>query len=134
LRVVLIGFGAIAQAMCELWPTDRDVVLTGVLVRPGRAEALGRHLPPGVAAVESVADALALAPDLVAECAGHGAVREHCPSILEAGVDVATVSNGCGEAPGFNPQKQREIKCLARRSARLTPADPHPATLNRHSA
>lgn len=94
MRVVLIGFGAIARAIREAWPDDPNIVLAGVLVRPGRAGTVAAQLPAGVRAVESVPAALALAPDLVAECAGHAAVRELCPAILEAGVDVATVSNG----------------------------------------
>jgi aspartate dehydrogenase len=94
MRVVLIGYGAIAQTLCRLWPRDAGVELAGVLVRPGRAAALADRLPDGVPAVESVPAALDLYPDLVAECAGHGAVRESCPAILAGGVDVATVSNG----------------------------------------
>lgn len=94
MRVVLIGFGAIAQTMCDLWPNDRGITLAGVLVRPDRAQSVGPQLPAGVEAVESVEAALALGPDLVAECAGHQALRELCPAILEAGVDVACVSNG----------------------------------------
>ena len=94
MRVVLIGFGAVGRTVCDLWPKEREIALTGVLVRPGRGQALDAQLPAGAQAVESVQDTLALAPDLVAECAGHGAVRELCPAILEAGVDVATISNG----------------------------------------
>lgn len=94
MRIVLIGFGAIARSVCALWPQDRGIELVGVLVRPGRAAALGPELPAGARAVESVQEVRALAPDLVAECAGHAAVRELCPALLEAGVDVATVSNG----------------------------------------
>lgn len=68
--------------------------LAGVLVRPARlerarAQAAGRF--PVVAGLEAL---LQLAPDVVAECAGHGAMREFGPAILRRGVDLLCSSVG----------------------------------------
>lgn len=44
--------------------------------------------------VHTVDALLALKPDLVVECAGHGAVRAVCGPVLAAGIDLVLVSTG----------------------------------------
>lgn len=95
MRVVLIGYGAIARSVAALLPVrPSGVKLVGVLVRAGRGAAYADDVSSDVRVVEDVAGVLELAPDLVAECAGHGAVRSICPAVLRRGVDVAIVSTG----------------------------------------
>ncbi|MDP1616327.1 aspartate dehydrogenase [Phenylobacterium sp.] len=87
-RIALIGLGAIGHEIIatagRLGEADS---LCGVLVRPGR-EAVGA---PGV---HDVAALLATAPDVVLECAGHGAVSAFGAEILAAGVDLVVSSVG----------------------------------------
>jgi aspartate dehydrogenase len=93
--VALLGYGAIGRAVCERAAAGGagPVVIVGVLVRdPGRhAEARDRH---GIPFVADVAALLDLRPDLVVEAGGHEAFRQHVPVILEAGVDVLSLSVG----------------------------------------
>lgn len=94
-RVLLIGFGAIGlEFVSALERRDALERLAGVLVKPGRAAAARGGLPPGVAIVESVEQALALAPDLVIEAAGQPAVAGHALPFLAAGVDLMLASTG----------------------------------------
>ncbi len=67
--------------------------LLGVLVRPQRlAEARGRAA--GFAAVDSIEALLDLRPDIVVECAGHGAMRQFGASVLARGIDLMCASVG----------------------------------------
>ncbi|AHM04653.1 hypothetical protein roselon_02318 [Roseibacterium elongatum DSM 19469] len=56
-----------------------------------------------------LSDLLSDAPDLVAECAGHGAVSGPVPQVLQAGVPVIVVSVGAlaDDAPGPVPSPGR---------------------------
>ena len=58
-----------------------DVVLTGVLVRPGSRSRVADERP-GVALATTATELLALGVDLVAECGGHAALREHAEALL----------------------------------------------------
>ncbi|WP_068085251.1 aspartate dehydrogenase [Novosphingobium rosa] len=91
LRIGFIGNGSIARAACAaLGP---DVTLCGHLARPGRSD--------GDLAVERLADLLDRQPDVVVECAGHEAVREHGAAVLEAGVALMVVSIGALADPAL---------------------------------
>ena len=85
-KIGMIGFGAIgqeiAQALGRLGEGDR---LVGTLVRGGRAAP---------AAVETVEQLIAARPVVVIECAGHQAVRDYVPALLEAGIDCIVSSIG----------------------------------------
>jgi len=85
-RIGLIGHGAIGHeitsALETLGETSR---LSGVLVRP-------RRIAP--CAVHDVAALIESRPDMVLECAGHGAVVEFVPVLLMAGIDVVISSIG----------------------------------------
>lgn len=68
--------------------------IAGVLVRGGRRrEALAAVAGSGVE-VGCALDEFGFTPDLCAECAGHGAVREWGPPVLSRGVDLLVASTG----------------------------------------
>ena len=86
MRVVLVGWGAIAQRVAGLLPDG--VVLAGVGLRPGS----GAVLPDGVARIEGPEGLAAVAPGLVIEAAGRAAVGPWGMAALAAGADYAPVS------------------------------------------
>ena len=95
----LIGYGTIARGLVGILNRE-DAAPSEVtaLSRPQSADrvqdTLGRNTH-GKARVVTDVDALVAAkPDLVVECAGHGAVREHATAVLRAGVETVIVSIG----------------------------------------
>lgn len=85
-RIGMIGFGAIGSE------------ITGALERLGEANnpvatlvRSGRSAPR---AVHDVAGLIAARPDVVIECAGHQAVRDYVPALLDAGIDCIVSSIG----------------------------------------
>ncbi|APW36195.1 hypothetical protein RD110_02340 [Rhodoferax koreense] len=90
-RIVLIGYGAIGQAVRRLLPSTVEVV--AVLVRD-RAHAAAQAPDMADLLVTSLAEALARRPDLVVECAGHQAVDAFGAEVLGAGIDLLLSSVG----------------------------------------
>lgn len=92
-RFAMIGYGAIgteiAGALARLGETDR---LVGTLVRAGRSAPR---------AVHDTAALIATRPDVVIECGGHQAVRDHVPALLAAGIDCIISSVGVLADVGF---------------------------------
>jgi len=86
LRVGLIGYGAIGQAIAgfiaERAP-DR-VVITGALVRDPQRPRAGA----GVPLIADLAALLATGPEVVVEVGGHRALATWGPGVLAAGVDL----------------------------------------------
>lgn len=90
LRVGLIGLGAVCAPLAAQWRAGGfpdDVTFVGALVRNPRSDA-------PVPTATTVEDFLAFEPDYVVEGAGHGAVRAHAASVLEAGKELAVTSIG----------------------------------------
>ena len=73
--------------------------MVAVLCRPGRQDAARAAIPTAGAVETEAADLVGRKPDLVLDCAGHEALRRHGPTLLESGVDVATVSVGALSDP-----------------------------------
>ncbi|MAS14670.1 MAG: aspartate dehydrogenase [Nitratireductor sp.] len=103
MRLGLIGFGNIAGTLLDLLSKTLDAPLAHlcVVTLPEFAAETEARLRAEFGAVAQdisvVGDAEALLaekPDLVVECAGHGAVVEHVPPVLRAGTDVIIVSIG----------------------------------------
>ncbi|SFU21122.1 aspartate dehydrogenase [Sedimentitalea nanhaiensis] len=102
-HLALIGFGAIGQtllqAICD-YPGGAPERLS-LLVRPGAADRT-RLLAEGIGAGQigqidittDIADLLVAMPDLVVECAGHQAVAEFGPRVLDAGTSLVVASIG----------------------------------------
>ena len=109
MRLGLIGYGSIGATLLGLMTqTGLRVAHLSVLARPGTGATVKGRIAadqPALAGVVTVAENAAgllhTAPDLVVECAGHGAVAAHLPAILRAGVDVVQVSVGAMSDPAL---------------------------------
>jgi aspartate dehydrogenase len=95
-RIVLIGYGAIGRTVVEHLVADGEggATVAAVLVRAPRVEAARQVLPQSIAVVTTIAEALALKPDLVVECAGQGAVADYGEAVLAAGIDLMVIAIG----------------------------------------
>src|SRR5262245_29531911 len=94
-RLAIIGYGAITDEMVRVLE-ERGLLgsLAAVLVRPARlAEARGKAAGR-FEVVDSLPALLAARPSVVAECAGHEAMREYAAGILDAGVPLICSSVG----------------------------------------
>ncbi len=89
LRVVFVGWGAMARAAAELVVGDR-IEIVGVAVRNPDNPRLG--WPEGAALVVDPSSIAALAPDVVAEAAGREAVGPWGRAALAAGADLVVSS------------------------------------------
>jgi len=99
----LIGFGGIAQEVLRLAAAQAPAgpACVAVLVRDGKRDQVAPLLPAGAKAVGSVEELLAAGPDLVADCAGHEALRLYAEPLLRAGASLVTVSSGALAAPAL---------------------------------
>src|SRR5262245_39176255 len=96
-KLAVIGCGAIGSAVIELLRDDRRVRVTQVIALPGSqsaARALCERFAPQALVLEAIAHAGGARPDLVVECAGHGAVGDHVLPALEAGIPAVVASIG----------------------------------------
>src|SRR5579859_2234538 len=93
-RFAVIGFGAITGEIIHCLAALRESEsLCGILVRPERlGEAKERAA--GIQVVDNLDALLDLRPDAIAECAGHGAMREFAADILATGMDLLCASVG----------------------------------------
>jgi len=97
----LIGYGNIAQTLIALLAEHgpRLTHLT-LLTRPNRVDAAADALRAGprpadrLDAVGEIAALVDARPELIVECAGHGAVRDGVLPALRAGIDTVVVSIG----------------------------------------
>lgn len=86
MRIAIIGTGAIASYVRDAIAATPHTV-AAFLVRPENVTEAPERLVGSVAALP---DEL----DLVIDCAGHGALRDHGPAVLERGLDLVSVSIG----------------------------------------
>ena len=102
-RLGMIGVGGMAATVLSAVAKGLAAPLDhlGLLVRPGseqRALTLLDRIGPKIARATSIrtdlAGLLADTPDVVAECAGHAAVRQYGEAILAAACDLAVISIG----------------------------------------
>lgn len=100
-RLALIGYGAIGRMVADRLDHGDDPRIVAVLVRPGRAEEVAAALPRGAVAVETLADLLGAAPDLVLECAGQDALRAYGVDVLDAGCDLMVIATGALAEPAI---------------------------------
>lgn len=95
-RIGFIGLGAMAREVTRILAKENGNAprIVGVLETPeGRAQA-AQFVEDGVPVVDTLADLLALDPDIVAEAAGQSAVREHGEAVLRAGKNLLIISVG----------------------------------------
>lgn len=94
-RFAIIGFGAITEEMVRCLEEGNQLAnLAGVLVRPQRLAEAQEKSAGRFAVVDNIVALLALEPDVVAECAGHGAMRQYGPAVLAHGTDLLCSSVG----------------------------------------
>ena len=99
MKVGLIGKGAIAQYVVAALE-DRGHKLATILLRPERVD------PSATLEVGSVADVPADL-DVMIDCAGHQALSNYGPQLLERGIDVVTVSLGALANPATEAELER---------------------------
>jgi len=91
--LALIGCGAIAEAVAGYLADHDSVELGVVIVRPGSDEK-ARSLFGEDIEIASTFDDVTRQVDLVVDCAGHEALREHGEVFLSKGINLLTVSSG----------------------------------------
>jgi aspartate dehydrogenase len=92
-KIALIGFGAIGTALAQVL-RDTKYPIVGILGRATSLDGLRKKVPNGASVVASAKELLALAPDIVVECAGHDALRLYGVDILRAGTTLIVSSIG----------------------------------------
>ncbi len=104
-RIALVGFGAIGRAVAEAIQFDRLLGITQIIVSPGKEAAVAASLDsshfPQAPRVLSTLDLSDERPDILVECAGHGAINRHVVPALEQGLPCMVVSVGALSAPGL---------------------------------
>lgn len=116
--VGIVGFGSIGQSIVDSWrddpvPANRLAVL---LTRPGQAEYARRTVPPDVRVVTDLRDFLSERPQVVVEAAGHAAVREVAPQVLQYGASMMILSVG---ALADDPFRESMMTLASRNSGKL---------------
>ncbi|NVK43003.1 MAG: aspartate dehydrogenase [Oceanospirillaceae bacterium] len=94
-HLMMIGFGAMAREVVALLPDD--LKLRWLVVPANGVAAVQAELGDGVrviSAVDALNEACDGTPDLVVECAGQGAIREHGEAVLSRGWDLGVISVG----------------------------------------
>jgi aspartate dehydrogenase len=95
LRLALVGFGAIGQALAAQLRGIHRICLSQIIV-PTRSLAATQATCAALAPQATVLDALDpnRRPDLLAECAGHAAVEQHMLPALRSGIPCVIASIG----------------------------------------
>ncbi len=110
LRVGLIGLGAIGGSVVLRAAQHDDIELVGAVVRD-----TSRPRPPGSPPVfATLAELLALDPEVIVEVAGHEGLRAHGAAALRAGCDLYFVAVGALA----DPETERELLEAAREHGR----------------
>lgn len=98
LHVVLIGYGAIGQAICRRLQGSALVHITHVVVRPQHIAEVQATLASPIKVVSEVPAGTRLA----LECAGHEALGAHVLGALARGVECAVMSVGALSEAGLS--------------------------------
>lgn len=88
----LIGYGSIATNLIELLSPTQVTAIT-VLTRTHTIPDIPSNMP-NLRFVTSLKEFVDRMPDLVVECAGHSAVSQYVPTLLDAHIDVILASVG----------------------------------------
>ena len=87
-RIAVLGYGAMGRYLLPRLAQQLPEAALALVLR-GPADT-----PAGVTVLTGAKALLDWQPDLLVECAGHGAVREHAAPALRAGIDVMLTSVG----------------------------------------
>lgn len=105
MKIGIIGEGAIGRYVTQNLTANGggpDVTL----VRPARLDGAGQPASVRVSRVCDLPDDI----DLMVDCAGHAALIEHGPAILQRGIDLITVSVGALADPKLELDLMRAAK------------------------
>jgi aspartate dehydrogenase len=100
INALLIGCGAMGRTVLQQLEGDPAVNVSHVLVPADQRAMLQRQLGDAVRVISEV-DELVDAPDFAIECAGHGALRDVVPQLLQRGIDTIVASVGALAEPGL---------------------------------
>lgn len=115
MKLAQIGFGGIGRTVAGSLGADSNISYAAVAARPHQTTDVQATLGT-VPMVESAPDLLAHEPDLVIECASHGALRQYGEAVLGAGIDLIAVSVGVLAEPAY---RDRLLTAAAQSGARL---------------
>ena len=93
MKLALIGFGGLGRIVADHLSREREAQVVAVAARPHQAESI-RALFPHVQVVDTADALIGCSPDLVVECASHGAFRQYAEPVLRARLDLIAVSCG----------------------------------------
>ena len=117
LKVSMIGCGAIGASVLDLLKNDADITITSVIIGDEfreRAQETLTKIAPHAQLVSNLSQATER-PDVVVECAGHGALAEHVIPALEQGIPCVV-----GHRPRPTPRAADQGRAGARsQGARL---------------
>ena len=114
-RFAVMGFGAMTHEIVRILRERNEFErLLGVLVRPSRLAEATREAAGRFAVVDTIDELLQLGPDVVAECAGHEAMREFGMAVLGSGTDLLCSSVGVLADKRFAVDLVRTAKGQAR--------------------
>ena len=104
----LIGYGNIARTLLRILESQGQAPeRITLLVRKARGAHTRAALPAGAHIVTDTQALIAQRPDLVVECAGHGAVQDHATAVLAAGIETLITSIGAlSDAPLLSAVEQ----------------------------
>ena len=96
MRVGLIGLGGMGKVVVgELGQhEDSHLQLCGAIVAAEDFKQARANPQAGIPLFQDIDQLLQAEPDIVAEVAGHGAVREYAERVLESGRDLLIISTG----------------------------------------
>ncbi|MGE6919594.1 aspartate dehydrogenase [Achromobacter kerstersii] len=117
LKIAMVGCGAIGVAALELLANRPDISVVTVLVPAPHLDDARQRIRPWAphATVHGSLDAAHTRPDLLVECAGHGAIIEHVLPALRAGIPCIVASVGALAAPGLVEELEQAARTGATR-------------------
>lgn len=116
LRIALIGYGAMGRSIAGLLRQKSHQARIVAVVRRNPSSPPDDPLPEDAVAATSMEHLWSAQPDLVVECAGHSALRQFGPAVLQSGRDLLVASVGALADPGLERQLREDA---ARSGARL---------------
>lgn len=117
LAFALIGYGGISREILRILNDDPSLPLTctGLLVRAQKRDDVQCELGGRVPVAMSLDEIMATNPQVVADCAGHDALREYGPGVLRANADLLTVSSGAFAHAATELELRRTAAAAGRR-------------------
>ncbi len=91
--LAIIGCGAIGQAVVGYLANHESITIGAAIVEPG-GEARARDVFGADVDITHSIEDVNIEIDLVVDCAGHAALKEHGEAILSRGIELVSVSSG----------------------------------------